>query len=397
MKIVKVDVILAKPVVPIFEWRPVVCRVYTDEGIYGDGEASIAYGIGGEAAFAMVKEFAKKVIGMDPMDTEVIWNKLYRETFWCVNGGPITYAGMSAIDIACWDIKGKALKKPLYKLLGGKVRDSLRSYASQLQLSRWEKDVGEWNYCVEPKDFYDATKRAIAEGYDCVKTDFLCGQYKGEELTYKNRTNLLPMEQLKFIEDRVAATREACGDTVDIIMENHCFSDAQSAWQLGKIAEKYNIFFLEEACAPSPKVIKWLGDRLKVPQASGERIYGRWQYAPYFEDGSLQVIQPDIGNCGGITEAKKICDMAFTYDVSVQAHACGTPMATDVAVHLECAIPNFQIHEHHCCNDTLRNKDMAIYNRVPVNGRIAPSEEPGIGNEIHPRLFKENFAFVTVK
>ena len=131
MKITKVEVMEficeGKPF-----FRVIGCRVHTDEGIYGDGEAALSYGVGASAAFGMVKDLAKLVIGMDPMENEVIWHKLYRTTFWGQAGGPVVYAGISALDVALWDIKGKALGLPIYRLLGGKFREDLRSYASQI-------------------------------------------------------------------------------------------------------------------------------------------------------------------------------------------------------------------------------------------------------------------------
>ncbi len=399
MKITQVDVIVAKckTNVTISPWKPVVCRVYTDEGIYGDGEAAVAYETGSLAAFSMIKELAPMIIGKDPLNTEAIWDMMYRNTFWCQNGGPMTFSGMSAIDMALWDIKGKYFNAPLYQLLGGKVREDLRCYASQLQLTGWRKYTDNWEILQEPQEYFDATKRAIEDGYDCVKIDFLCGNYRDEPFTKENRTGLLPAAELHFVEERIAAAREAAGPDVDIIMENHCWLDAQSSVQMGHLAEKYNIFCFEEGPTPSPKMVKYVSDRIKVPQASGERIYSRWQYAPYFEDGSLQMIQPDAGNCGGISEFKKICDMAHAYDISVQAHVCATPLSADVAMHLECSIPNFQIHEHHICHESNRNLEMSIYNNLPVNGRCKPSDRPGIGNEIHPRLWKENLGFASVK
>ena len=138
MKITKVEVFEVQARRP--EWRPVLCRIYTDEGIYGDGEAALAYCNGAPAAAGMIKDLASLIIGMDPLDNEVIWDKLYKCTFWGQNGGPVVFAGISAIDIALWDIKGKYFNVPVYKLLGGKRRDYIRTYASQLQFG-WGLDV----------------------------------------------------------------------------------------------------------------------------------------------------------------------------------------------------------------------------------------------------------------
>ena len=132
MKITQID-IMTPHIQENPMWRPILCRIHTDEGIYGDGEAALAYGIASPAAAGMIRDLATLIIGMDPLDSEVIWDKLYKSTFWGQNGGPVVFAGISALDIALWDIKGKAFNVPVYKLLGGKRRDNLRTYASQLQ------------------------------------------------------------------------------------------------------------------------------------------------------------------------------------------------------------------------------------------------------------------------
>lgn len=377
MKIVKVDVMqLGTDIRP--DWRPIVCRIYTDEGIYGDGEAAMAYDVGALGAFGMLQELAKMVIGMDPLDNEVIWDKLYRSTFWGQNGGPVTFSAISAIDIALWDIKGKYFKVPVYKLLGGKKRDNLRCYASQLQFGWGEVRIP----ARTPEDYAKNAKKAVEEGYDAVKFDFFLYNEEDGFFDDNDRLGLLSKKYLNIVEKRIAAVREAIGPDVDIIMENHSYTDAQSALQLGRMAEKYDIFCFEEPTTPYPKITKYMSDKLNIPIATGERIYSRWQYAQYFENCSVQMIQPDFGNCGGITEGKKICDMAYAYDVGVQGHACGSPLSNVVALHLECVIPNFVIHEHHAVNLTPYNKSYCIYDYQPVNGKYKVPELPGLGNEL---------------
>jgi L-alanine-DL-glutamate epimerase-like enolase superfamily enzyme len=380
MKIKSVDIMALHPREGAF-FRPVICRVNTDDGLYGYGEAAISYGKGSPAAFGMVKDLAPMVIGMDPLDTEVIWDKLYRSnaTFWGQNGGPIVFAGIAAIDVALWDIKGKYFNQPVYKLLGGKKRDKLRCYASQLQMG--------WNrYVQKPQtaaaDYAEVAKIAVADGYNCVKADFFQVKPEGGFYETEQQTRLLPPWQLAVIEERIAATREAVGPNVDIIIENHSNTDAQSAIQIARMAEKYNIFYYEEPNTPTPKLTKYISENINMPLASGERIYSRWQYAPYFENCSLQVIQPDLGNCGGITEVKKICDMAYTFDVGVQIHVCSSPILKAAALHLEAVIPNFLIHEHHVVSINEVNRELCVHDYQPVGGYYSTPELPGIGNEL---------------
>mgnify|MGYP004732987857 CR=1 FL=1 len=379
MKITKIDVIQEKSFQKYSSWRPTLCRIYTDEGIYGDGEAALAYGDGASGAFGMLKDFAKLIIGMNPLNNEVIWDYLYKNTFWGQNGGPVVFAAISAIDIALWDIRGKYYNAPIYQLLGGKRRDNLRCYASQLQFG-WDK---EFKPRRTLEDYREVAKRAVAEGYDAIKVDFFTFREEGgPSYGPEEASRLLSPYYLDLVESRVAAVRDAVGPNVDIIMENHSRLDAQAAIQIANRVEKYNLFCFEEPNTPSPKTAKYLAERINIPIAQGERLYARWQYAPYFEDQSIAMIQPDLGTCGGLTEGKKICDMAYVYDVSVQAHVCASPLSTAAALHLECVIPNFCIHEHHNWNLQDYNKRLCTVDWQPVNGKFKVPEGPGLGCEI---------------
>ena len=382
MKITQID-IMTPHIQENPMWRPILCRIHTDEGIYGDGEAALAYGIASPAAAGMIRDLATLIIGMDPLDSEVIWDKLYKSTFWGQNGGPVVFAGISALDIALWDIKGKAFNVPVYKLLGGKRRDNLRTYASQLQFG-WS-DHAETLTTLD--EYREVSKKAVAEGYDAIKIDFFTyAPEDGRRYTDEDCTRLLSPKLVEVVESRVVAVREAIGPNVDIIMENHSRPDAQSAVQLGRAVQKYNIFYFEEPNTPNPKTAKFISSKLSMPIAHGERVYSRWQYAPFFEDQSIQVIQPDLGNCGGLTEGKKICDMAYVYDISVQAHVCASPLSTAVALHLESVIPNFVIHEHHTNNLKPWNKELCTVDWQPVDGKFKVPEGPGLGCEFTDKV-----------
>lgn len=358
-------------------WRPVVCRIYTDIGIYGDGEAAMAYDQGASGAFGTIKDFSSMIIGMDPLDTEVIWDKLYRSTFWAQNGGPVVFSAISAIDIALWDIKGKYFNVPIYKLLGGKKRDNLRCYASQLQFGWGESRIP----ARTPEEYAKNARIAVDDGYDAIKIDFFTFDENDGCFSDNERLGLIGKKYLNLYEKRLAAVREEIGPDIDIIIEHHSSTDAQSALQLAKLSEKYGIFAIEEPTTPYPKITDYFNKKTNIPIATGERIYTRWQFAEYFERNAVQLIQPDIGNCGGITETKKVCDMAYAYDVGVQCHICASPLSTAVALHLEAVIPNFVIHEHHTYARHQYNKDYCIYDYQPQNGKIKIPELPGIGNE----------------
>lgn len=317
MKITKVEV-FRLPTANSKQNSPIGCRIHTDVGICGDGEAGMAYGVGGSGAFGMVCDLAELIIGMDPLRTEFIWETMYKRTFWGQNGGPVVFSGIAAIDVALWDIKGKYFNVPCYQLLGGKVRDKLRTYASQLQFGWGQVGVSEHLWAVTPADYAHNVKLALDEGFDAIKIDFFDRDEEGKPLNFLDTTGLLTPKQLKMVESRMKAAREAAGDDVDIIMENHSYPDALGAVQLAKLAEKYNIMAFEEPNTPTTQTVEYIAKYSSVPIANGERLYSRWQYAEYFKKNLLQLAQPDIGNCGGITEVKKISDMAHAYDVGIK-------------------------------------------------------------------------------
>jgi len=330
----------------------------------------------------MIKEMAEAfLIGHDPFQTEHLWARMLRESFWGLGGGPVIYSAMSAIDTALWDIKAKALNVPVYQLLGGKVNAELRTYASQLQFD-WDKD---FKALSQPEEYSQAALKAVAQGYDAVKVDPIMYNKDGE--TYYDRTKIISRGEMKLYRARMQAIREAVGDEVDIIFECHSLPGATTAIQLGKIAEEFDCMFYEEPVNYlNHSLHSKVADKVNVPIAGGERLYNRWQVRPYLEDQSIDVLQPDIGLCGGFTEAKKVCDYADIFDVRIQAHVCGGPVATAASLHLETAIPNFLIHEHHTYAIKSWNRELCLQDPQPVNGKFKVSEEPGLGIELNDEI-----------
>lgn len=213
------------------QFTPIVCRIYTDEGIYGDGEIALAYGQARYAWFGILRDFGQLILGKDPLDTEVIWDYFYNNTFWGSNGGPVTFGAMSAIDNALWDIKGKYFGVPVYKLLGSKHTEKLRTYASQLQYG-WSPS---YEVMKTPEDYANAARKAVEEGFDAVKIDFFTFHRDCRPVIIPQDTQTLrPQYYINMIEERVAAVRSAVGPDVDIIMENHSSTDANSAIQIAK-------------------------------------------------------------------------------------------------------------------------------------------------------------------
>jgi L-alanine-DL-glutamate epimerase-like enolase superfamily enzyme len=363
-------------------WNPIFVRIHTDEGVSGVGEAGLAYDLGHSAAAHMIKEIAEAMlIGFNPMNTELLWSRMLRESFWGLGGGPVLYAAMSAIDTALWDIKGKIFGVPVYQLLGGKTNGKLRTYASQLQFD-WDKDITKLTH---PEQYAEAALKAVAEGYDAVKVDPIV--YDADGNGSFDRTKLFTKPQMRLFGDRLRAIRTAVGPDVDIIFESHSLMGAASAIQMGDVVEEVGCMMYEEPVNYLNSALhKKVAENVRVPIAGGERLYHRWDVRPYFEDQSIDVLQPDVGLCGGFTETKKVCDYADVYDIRVQAHVCGGPVATAASLHLETAIPNFLIHEHHTYAIKDWNRELCIQDPQPVNGFFEVSEEPGLGIELNDEV-----------
>jgi L-alanine-DL-glutamate epimerase-like enolase superfamily enzyme len=275
---------------------------------------------------------------------------------------------------------------PVYRLLGGKTRDKLRTYASQIQFD-WGP---EHRYLAEPEQYAEAALKAVAEGYDCVKVDPV-GMTAEGVWGGANLEGILTVAQLRLFYDRTKAIRDAVGPNVDIIIEVHSYLGATSAVQFAHIIEDLNCMFYEEPVHPlNVDTMAHLARSVKIPLASGERIYTRWGYRPFFEKQALAVIQPDLGLVGGFTEGKKICDMANVYHVTVQCHVAGGPIATAAALQLEAVIPNFLIHELHAVALQEEVRASCKYDYTTKEGYFSVPDLPGIGQELSDKAAKES-------
>ncbi|MDW6003300.1 mandelate racemase/muconate lactonizing enzyme family protein [Vibrio mangrovi] len=367
-------------------YNAVVVRINTDEGIHGFGEVGLAYGAGSSAGVGMLKDLSYFLLGENPENVEAIWEKLFRKTFWGMGGGPVVYGAMSAIDIACWDIKGKALGVPVHRLLGGKTRDKLRTYASQIQFG-WEADKS--LRLVQPEEYAEAALKAVSEGYDCVKVD-PAGMTAEGVWGAANLEPCLSPKQLKLFYNRTKAVRDAVGSDVDIILEMHSYLGMNSARQFAESVKELGCLFYEEPIHPmSVDSMDRLARQSPIPLAGGERIYTRWGFKPFLDRQIFGLIQPDLGLCGGLTEGKKICDMANTHHVPVQCHVAGGPIALAAALQLESVIPNFCIHEHHGVALWEAGLDSAIHSYLPKDGFFDVPDLPGIGQELTEKAMSE--------
>ena len=321
--------------------NPVILRLTTDEGLYGIGELALAYGTGCKAGVGMLRQMVESfVIGADAGRIEEMWHRLYRGTFWGQGGGPVVYGGISAIDEALWDIKGKAMDQPICELLGGKTNDRIRLYANGWSNRRDES--GQMR-CVTPEMYKDVVQEVIDDGYDALKFDPFYITPEGKNW---KPTRLLSREMRDLAYDRVAAVRDAVGPGVDILIEVHGNLGTSTAIEMGRrFAELDPYFFEEPVDAMNVDCMLKVSQNVPIPIAAGERIYTRYGFREYIEKQVIDILQPDIGLAGGISEVKKIAAHAETYDMHVQPHHCAGPISTAASVQLDACITNFCIQE----------------------------------------------------
>ncbi|WP_353120312.1 mandelate racemase/muconate lactonizing enzyme family protein [Nitratidesulfovibrio sp.] len=383
MKITAVEVFDLDVEGTAIPWHPVVVRIHTDEGISGVGEAGLAYGSGHSGAAGMLVNLAEEfLLGKDPTETESIWNTLQTHTFWGYSPGPVIYGAISAIDIALWDIKGKALGLPVYKLLGGPCRERIRTYASQVQFG-WSPDKEVWLH--RPEDYARVTRIMVDEGFTCVKVNPLRFGPNGEFLPQIG--GKLPASTVSAMADRVRAVREEGGPDLDILIEFNSRCATEAAVQLGQRLEEFDIMYLEEPVHfMDMSLMRDMKARVNIPLAGGERLYTRWQFLPYLQERIISLAQPDIGLAGGFTEVKKICDLAHIFDVQTQMHVCGGPVGVAASLHMAAAVVNYTLHEHHVRLRHPGTRAIVKEDYQPHNGCFELPEGPGLGIELNDEV-----------
>jgi L-alanine-DL-glutamate epimerase-like enolase superfamily enzyme len=362
------------------DWHPVVVRIHTDEGVSGIGEAGLAYGSGHSGAAAMLAELGERfLLGKDPLRTEEIWNTLQMRTFWGYSPGPVFYGAISAIDVALWDIRGKVLGQPVYKLLGGPCRDRVPAYASQVQFG-WGEGREENFY--RPEDFALTTERMVKQGFRVVKVNPSRFDPWGNFLPQVAAD--IPSGHLERMAERVRAVREAGGKDLGIIVEFNARCSVEAVVRLSRRLEALDCLYLEEPVQGMEHTpLRDLRSRISIPLAGGERLFTRWQFLPYLQERTLSLIQPDVGLAGGITEVKKICDLAQIFDVQAQAHVCGGPVAAAAALHIGAAAVNYVFQEHHVRLLRPGNRAIVKQDFQPENGAFALPESAGLGVELN--------------
>ncbi len=346
MKITDVKVYLAK------EWRTFcLVAVETDEGISGIGEAGIT---GRELAVqGAIEHFKPLLIGQDPFRTEHIWQVLFRGGFFPAQR--ILTAAIAAIDIALWDIKGKALGVPVYDLLGGRARDRVLTY---------NHNGGE---TVE--ELVDCCQRALDEGWKALRWG----------LGHEPRGILEPQKAVRLAIKEIEALRLALGDEVKLAIDLHTRLDPADAIWLCQEFEPYRPYFVEDPLrVENTQSYRNLRSRTTVPLAAGEQYNSKWEFRQVVEEELIDYARVDLCVCGGLTEAKKIAAACETHYIDLAVHNPIGPVATSAFLHLCLSVPNFAVQElPRRPGESL--PDLVLNQPEWEDGYLLPPTAPGLG------------------
>ena len=351
MKIVDVEII------PVD--RYLFVKVHTDEGISGLGESG-AWGYL-EASGSAVETFKRYLIGQDPLRIEHHWQYLYR---WSHFRGAAIMGGLSAIDIALWDIAGKYFGVPCYQLLGGKCRDKARVYYHVFGNTREKLIQG----CIDAKN----------QGFTAI----------GHLTPFLDESHDIPYfkthaDKIQDAIDTVASYREAVGTAVDLCIEIHRRLTPSEAIVLARGIEKFHPFFYEDPILPdSFDAMELVAQNIHIPIATGERLHTIYEFEALLSRGAVQYVRPDVCLAGGLTHSKKIAAIAEAHHVAVVPHNPLSPVSTAACIQLAACIPNFALQEYPRGEAEPPKSEIVKSALRLEDGFLIIPDEPGLGIEL---------------
>ena len=337
--------------------------VETDEGISGYGEVDTAPYVGKAVIDAYMSHgtcygLREVVVGADPFDYEQLWNDMWAKTYYYGRSGPVIHV-MSGIDMALWDIMGKATGKPVHKLLGGSYVDKITPYASALM-----------------PDTVDEVKRMtelyVSQGFKAIK-------YGWGPLGW----------DVNFDLELIKTARNTAGDHVEIMIDIGKRYRLKSAMFVAKALEQLNIYWLEEPLPAEDYVgYRRLTESTTIKIATGEEESGRLAFARLINESRVDIIQPDMSRCGGLTEAKKIATLAADANILCVPHAFKTGILVAATIQFIAAIPHTPFLEFSVTESGIR-KEVLAQPFVQRNGFVEVPQKPGFGIELNPEVVRK--------
>src|SRR5438309_9151594 len=339
LKITKLETFLVQP-------RWLFLKVHTNAGLVGLGEPIVEGRA--ETVATAVKEIEPYLVGKDPRQVTHHWQAIYRHAFY--RGGPVLTSALSGIDMALWDIKGKALGVPVYELLGGPTRSKVRLYAHARGVLELRK--------------------GLAAGFTAFKT--------GPAFRRKYPRYIETPSQVNYAVEQFAALRKAAGEDIDIAIDFHGKVSPALAKVLIKGLEPHLPMFVEEPInCQNHDLMAEIARGTHLPIATGERVFTKWGFREVLEKGAATVLQPDLCHAGGITECRLIAGMAEAYYATIAPHCPLGPIALAAGIQLAGAIPNFLCQEHRSLGEGYLKQPF-----VMKDGFVDVPGGPGLGIEL---------------
>ena len=343
----------------------VFIEVETDAGITGIGEATIEPFE--RTMVTLIEDYKRTVIGKDPRAIEYLWEDRYRGQF--LRSDLLVNVALSAIEIACWDIKGKELGVPCYELFGGPVRKTVPAYGNYwfMKTKMGETSVGE---------YAESAARAVENGFKALKWS-----------PFGYAAHSMTPEQEHITIECVRQVREAVGSNIWLMVDAHGRFDLPQARRLAQRFEEYDLYFFEEPLPPENiDAFVELKRSTSTPIATGERYVARHQFRDLLEKYACDYIQPDAIYTGGMNELRKIAMMAETYYCPVIPHNCNGPVCTAATIHASACMPNFRIMEY---IPVPERENILVEPLVFKNGAFELPTKPGLGIELNKEIFDQ--------
>ena len=349
-------------------------RLYTDQGLIGEGEAVDAVSGGAQ----IVAGFRGSLIGQDPLRVEAIFERIRMAGIFAGAQGGQYVAALTAVEIALWDLTGKALGLPIYQLLGGKTRDRIRIYCDSGTDNRNDPNAKKFIAQIVDNGF-TAAKIDIDDGSDPSRFDRVNWTANNAEIDH--------------MVDKVAFMRESLPKNMELAVDMHGRYDVGTAKRVAKELEPFRLLWLEEPVpAENIDAMRDVRQSTHTPICCGENLYLRYGFRDLFEKQAVDIIMPDVHKCGGLLEARKIADMAHTYYVPMAPHAQASPMGMMAACHMLATIPNFLVYEWHWGHPESRTtqwKNFVKEGDIIQKGYITVPDKPGIGVEMNDEAVRK--------
>ena len=347
-------------------------RIYTDQGLIGQGESTDA----ATGTSALVKSWRRMLVGQNPLNVDAIWERIRTSGVFAGAQGGQYVTAMSGLDIALWDLAGKALGLPVYQLMGGKFREKVRIYCDSdmtgSPISEANDKKLEW---IKSKGF-TAMKIDLDDARDPARFDSVNWTASNGEVDRMVR--------------EIDHVRQRIPKEMDLACDMHGRYDAPTGKKVAKALEPFRLMWLEEPVpAEDVDAMADIRHSTSTPIACGENLYMRWGYRELLEKQSVDIIQPDFQKVGGLAEAKKVANLAQTYYIPVAPHCVVSPVGLMATAHACTTYPNFLACEWHWINHLDLWKSWVKEGEIIVNGHVTPTDKPGLGVEMDEEVAKK--------